>query len=51
MDLEKDQESGKYKITDIVKTDPSYDLNGLIFKFTRADQTNVHYFIDHLTKD
>lgn len=51
MDLKKDQESGRYSITQIIKTDPSYDLNGLIFEFTRADQSDLHYFIEHLTKD
>lgn len=43
MDIKKDPESGKYQISDAEQIDETYDLNGLMFEFSRHDDGQVFY--------
>ena len=44
MDLKKDGD--EYKITKFVRSDDSYELDGVIFEFKKSDLTNQYYYIE-----
>lgn len=47
----KKNDQGIFYMSEIVRSDESYDLDGVIFEFTRADQAELFYMIREKSKD